>query len=307
MFDLYPQYEEWFARVQLICFMLGLGVTLTIDDFLQVFRKPRSFLFGLVGQVCVVPLVAVALNHLFDLEPRFAVGMILVAAMPGGGLSKMFTFLGRGNAPLSITLTAVTTLATLATVPLTLHLLASEYVPDFEMPVALILLDVVVFLLLPVVVGMALRARWPGFAAPLGKWAIRIGFVFIAAMIVGALGSGRIRPAEYGMRVPLAIILFCLLGQQLNMVPFYVLRLPRADRMAVGIEVTMRNMNLALLLNASLFPEDGANAAIGGGALFVILFYAATAMICGIPLVLNHRRLARRETPAATPPFSGEP
>ena len=91
------------------------------------------------------------------------------------------------------------------------------------------------------------------------------------------------------MRVPLAIILFCVLGQQLNMMPFYVLRLPRPDRLAVGIEVTMRNMNLALLLNASLF---GANEALARGVLFVVLFYAAVAFgPAACPWRSNHRRM----------------
>ena len=71
-----------------------------------------------------------------------------------------------------------------------------------------------------------------------------------------------------------------------------VLPLPRGDRLAVGIEVTMRNMNLALLLNVSLF---GGQPELSGGVLFVVLFYAAVAMVAGLPLALNHRRLWRRE------------
>jgi BASS family bile acid:Na+ symporter len=82
------------------------------------------------------------------------------------------------------------------------------------------------------------------------------------------------------------------------MIPFYVLRLPRPDRMAVGVEVTMRNINLALLLSASLFKND---AELSGGVLYVVLFYAATALCAGLPLALNHRRLARREQSARPP------
>jgi BASS family bile acid:Na+ symporter len=293
MFDLYEHYEIWFARVQLILFMVGLGVHLAIADFVAVLRQPRSLLFGFVGHVLVLPLLALGLNRLFDLEPRFALGLILTAAMPGGGMSKVFVFLGRGNAPLSITLTALTTFATLVTVPATLRILAAEYVPaDFEMPIGEVVFDVVVFLLAPLMAGMALGRQFPEQRRAIGRWAIRVGFVVVAAMVIGALGSGRIRPGEYGLIVPLAIILFCLVGQQLNMTPFYILKMPRGDRLAVGIEATMRNMNLALLLNTSLFAR---NPEVYGGVLFVVLFYAATAMVCGLPLALNHRRLWRRE------------
>jgi bile acid:Na+ symporter, BASS family len=297
MFEHYPAYEIWFARTQLILFMLGLGVHLRVADFVDVLRRPRSFLLGFIGHVAVIPLVAVALNHLFALEPRFALGLIVVSAMPGGGMSKVFVFLGRGNAALSITLTALSTFATLVTVPAILHLLAADYVPaDFTMPVTEIVIDVLVFLIAPLVAGMALNRIVPEQCRAIGRWAVRIGFVAVAGMIVGALGSGRIRPGEYGLLVPIPIILLCLIGQQLNMVPFYVFNLPRSDRLAVGIEVTMRNMNLALLLNTSLFAD---NVDLYGGVLYVVLFYAATAMICGFPLAMNHRRLWQREDAAA--------
>jgi BASS family bile acid:Na+ symporter len=293
MFDHYPQYQEWYARVQLICFMVGMGVNLTLGDFLLVAKRPRSFLLGFVGQVCVIPLIAVAINWLFGLEPRFALGMILVAAMPGGTMSKVFVYLGRGHIPLSITLTAVSTLATLVTVPVTLELLAADLVPDdVAMPVGVIVADVLLFLIAPLALGMMIGKLWPARRRLIATWSVRVGFVIVAAMIAGSLGSGLIQPGEHGLRLPLAIILFCLLGQQLNMVPFYLFPLPRADRLAVGIEVTMRNMNLALLLNASLFK---ANADLNGGVMFVILFYAAVALAAGIPLALNHRRLWRRD------------
>jgi predicted Na+-dependent transporter len=138
-----------------------------------------------------------------------------------------------------------------------------------------------------------LAARlWPAGRRGLARWCVRAGLVAIVVMVAGSLGSGRIRPGAYGFAVPCAIILFCIAGQQLNMLPFYLSRQPRGDRMAAGIEVTMRNMNLALLLGARLFPGTDP---LGGGVLFVSLFYAATAMAVGLPLALNHRRLARRE------------
>src|SRR5262245_54689550 len=304
MFDFYPQFEEWFARGQLICFMLGLGVNLAAADFVRIARQPRSFCFGFVGQVFMIPLAAVAVNHLFGLAAPIALGLILVSAMPGGALSKVFVYVGRGNAALTITLTAVTTVATLVTVPATLRLLAADYVPDdFVMPMGRIIADVGCFLLAPAALGMLLVQIVPSSRAAVARWSLRLGFVIVAVIIVGALGSGRISPGEHGLRVPLAIILFCVLGQQLNMLPFYVLPMPRADRLAVGIEVTMRNMNLALLLNASLFDPKSE---LHDGVLFVVLFYAAVALGAGLPLALNHRRLSRKDLAPSRPAAKSE-
>ncbi len=299
MFEHYPEYEETCARWQLVCFMLGMGANLLLADFVRVVRHPRSFLFGIVGQVLVIPFLALALSRVLDLEPPITLGLILVAAMPGGTISKVFTYLGRGNASLSISLSAVTTLATIVTVPLTVRVLAAEQVPDLpDMPRGKIVSDVLLFLLAPLAAGMLVRRFWPRHHHAFARWCVRVGFVAVAIMVLGSLGSGRIRPGQHGFVVPLAIVLFCLLGQQINMLPFYVLRLPRADRLAVGIEVTMRNTNLALLLNASLF---GSRVELSGGVLFVVLFYAGAALLAGALLALNHRRLWRREHAAGAP------
>jgi BASS family bile acid:Na+ symporter len=298
MFDWYHDCEYTLARTQLVLFTLGMGMTLSLGDFVEIARRPRSFMAGLIGQLFFIPFIAVAINSVSGFQPGIAVGLILVAAMPGGALAKFFAYFGRGNMALSISLTGVTTLLTLLTVPLMLQLLATQHIPEnFSMPLDAIIIDVALCLLLPLVVGLAISRLWPGQHRLLSKICIRIGLAVVIVMVVGSLGSGRIVPGEYGLSVPIAIIVFCLLGSQLNMLPFYFFGWPRTDRLAVGIEVTMRNMNLAILINARLFPEGEVTEIneIGKGVLFVVLFYAAAAMGVGLPLALNHRRLARKE------------
>ena len=117
-----------------------------------------------------------------------------------------------------------------------------------------------------------------------------IGVPLVVVMVVGSLVSGRIHPASHGWRAPLTIILFCVLAQQLGMLPFRLLGWPKPDRLAVGIELTMRNINLGLLLLPILFPaHDESLKGLADGVLFVILFYAAAAMGAGLPLALRHR------------------
>jgi BASS family bile acid:Na+ symporter len=293
MFDWYPDNEYHFARAQLVLFTLGMGMTLSLADFVEMVRRPRSFISGLIGQLFVIPFVAVLINAIGNFEPGIAVGLILVAAMPGGALSKFFAYLGRGNMALSISLTGVTTLLTLVTVPLMLQLLATRYISDdFAMPVEAIVIDVALCLLLPLAAGLCIARLWPRHHRLLSKICIRIGLIVVIVMVVGSLGSGRIRWGEHWFQAALAIIFFCLAGQQLNMLPFRLFGWPRPDRMAVGIEITMRNMNLALLIKARIFPSAGV---LGDEVLFVILFYAGAAMVIGFPLALNHRRQARQE------------
>jgi BASS family bile acid:Na+ symporter len=303
MFDWYPRAEATLSQVQLVLFMLGMGATLTAADFAAIARRPLFLLVGGACQFLLTPLLAVLVNHAFAVPPGIAVGIILVAALPGGTLSKVFAYLGRGNIALSISLTICGTFAAMATVPLLLRLLAMEYVPpDFEMPVGRIVGEIALFLLLPLGVGMAM-GRWaPAGRRAFSRWCIRAGFVVVAIMVAGSLGSGRIRPGAYGWAAPLAIILFCLGSQQLSMLPFRLRGWPRPDCLSVGMEVTMRNLNLAFLIKPILFPEPPPSAPpdfIAAGVLFVILFYAATAMACGAPLALRHRLKARREAARA--------
>jgi bile acid:Na+ symporter, BASS family len=215
--------------------------------------------------------------------------LILVSAMPGGQMSKLFTYLARGNVALSIALTGLGTCASLFTVPILLELLAADYLRDnhFEMPALRIVQDVALYLLLPLLVGMVFARFWPGRRGQFSGACIRVGLVFVALMIAGSLLSGRIQPAAYGWKGPLAIVIFCVSAMQLSMLPFRILGWPRPDAVAVGIEATMRNINLALLLKALLFPAADA---LGNGVLFVVLYYGGTAMVAGLPLALRHRR-----------------
>jgi bile acid:Na+ symporter, BASS family len=292
MFDHYADYEYHLAQVQLVLFMLGMGATLSPGDFAAVARKPRSLIVGATCQFVLTPFLAVLLNRWWDLEPGVAVGLILVSAMPGGQMSKLFTYLACGNVALSITLTGLGTLASLVTVPLMLDLLAEDYLrgSHFEMPALAIVRDVACYLLLPLLGGMAFGRLWPQSRLRFSRICIRVGLVFVAIMVVGSVLSGRVQPAAYSWKVPVAILVFCVGAMQLSMLPFRVFGWSKADAVAVGIEVTMRNINLALLLKALLFPAADA---VGNAVLFVVLYYGGTAMVAGLPLALRYRRKVR--------------
>lgn len=291
MFEQYPKYEYTFACIQLIAFMVAMGSTSSFTEFIEVLRRPRSFLVAMAGHLLILPATAFALYHLLGLEPGIGVGLVLVSAMPGGALAKFFTHWGKGNVPLAISLSVVSTLLTLVTVPVLLELAAIDMPETFELPVLAIVNEVVLFVLVPLGVGMFIGKRFPEMQKTVARWGVRLGLVIVVVMVAGSLGAQRINAGEHGWRVPLVIIFFCVFGQQLNQIPFYLFRWERADRMAAGMEVTMRNMNLALLIYASLFARNP----LGRQVLFVILFYAVTAMIAGLPLALRHRRMARRE------------
>ena len=105
-------------RIALAIIMVGIGLSLTREDFAVQARSPRATIVGLVGQLVLVPLVGVGVALLFDLTPMLALGVVLVAATPGGATSNLITYLARGNVALSVILTAITSVAVILTLPL---------------------------------------------------------------------------------------------------------------------------------------------------------------------------------------------
>jgi len=296
VFDHYADFEYVLASFQLGFAMLGMGALLAPRDLLEVVRRPRSLAVGLAAQLVAIPVLAAALGRLLPVEAGIGAGLVLVAAVPGGTMSNVITYLGRGNIALSIAMTAVTTLAALATTPLILRIFIGPHLPpDFQMPVARVAYEIGVSLLIPLFTGMAIGARFPGWREPFSKWAIRASLLVIALMVVGAGGSGRLDARAYGLSAPIAIVALAIGAQALAVLASRTLRLPSADRLAVAVEVTVRNTNLALLIKASTFPAvAGVLDPIGDGMFFVALLYGGVAMLIAAPAVV----LNRRATPA---------
>src|SRR5262249_25497930 len=161
----------------LVLFMLGMGATLSGADFVGLFRRPKFLLVGLACQFALTPLLAVLVSRVGNLGTGIAIGLILVAVMPGGLLSKLFTYLGKGHLAFPITRPVLGTLASIVTVPVLLRVLAENRLPDdFEMPAGAVVRDVALYLLLPLGVGLAVARLAPRGRRPFSKWCIRTGF-----------------------------------------------------------------------------------------------------------------------------------
>ena len=299
MFEFYVRHEWWFAAVQLALAMLGMGATLNVADFVGVFRRPRAFVTGALVQIIGTPLLALALNAALGLPPGIAFGLLLVSAMPGGAMSNVATYFAKGSVALSIALTAVITLACIATTPLVLRLLAGDVLrADFVMPVGAIALDIAVCLLVPLLLGMAIGTLLGSTArrGALARWCIRLSLTVVLCIAIGSAGAGRLQVGAESQMPLAAIALLAVLCQVAGTAPGLLLGLPRAELAAIAIENSIRNTNLALLLKASLFPvTPGVADPLADGVLFAALLYAGLSGPLSIPLILGHRWLARGE------------
>lgn len=288
---LYIQYEYWFAVFQLVTAMLGMGATLTLGDFKDVVKEPVSIGLGLVIQVLMVPLMGYLLINTFGLAGGVAIGVALIVAIPGGTTSNIFTFLARGNVPLSISITGITTLACLLTTPLILSWLITAYLPaDFTMPTARIVTEIAVTLLLPLVVGMVLLRAFPSWAPAFSKWMIRASLLGIVLIVVGSASAGRLDWAAFGGA---NIGVICLLVVILGVATWLACKLGGrnlADCTAIEVEVVVRNINLAVLIKASLFPITAAADPIGDTVLFALLLYGLLQTLLAVVFIPIRRR-----------------
>jgi len=291
MGELYIKYEYWVAAFQLIFAMLGMGATLTIKDFKDVLRIPRSVSIGVLIQLIIVPLTAFAFISATNLGTGVLIGIALIAAIPGGTTSNIFTYMAKGNVPLSISITGITTLACLLTTPLILNLLATNHLPDtFTMPTQKIVTDILFTLLLPLGVGMTVLHYLPKQAVAVSKWSIRLSLFGILAILVGSSSAGRLNLDAFGTSNLLWVVGFIVSLTIISWVSAKLMKLSRSDASAIEMEVIVRNVNLAVLIKASLFPViAGSSNTIGDMVLFTVLLYGGLQMLISF-LLIGFRR-----------------
>ena len=227
--------------------MFGLGLSLTIDDFRRVGRHPKVVVIALGCQLLLLPLVCFGIVKVFDLPPLLAVGMMLLAASPGGTSANLFSHLFRGDVALNVSLTAVNSVISVVSLPLITNL-AIDYF-NLKDNVGLQfgkVLEVFAIVLVPVGIGMLVRARAAAFAARMDK-PVRIGSaVILAILVLGVLASEAENVSDYLADVGLAAAIFCAV----SLVTGYAV--PRAagvrddQAIACSMEIGVHNGTLAI-------------------------------------------------------------
>jgi BASS family bile acid:Na+ symporter len=257
--------------------MFGLGLGLTTGDFRRVARYPRAILIGLGLQVLVLPWVAFGLALGFGLPPALAVGLMLLAASPGGATANIYSHLARGDVALNITLTAINSLLCLLTLPLILNLSlgyffgAGQYVPP---PVRKVV-EVALIIVLPVAIGMLVRARAPGFAARAEKPLRLLSVLVLALLVVAAVAQEWRTLATHLAGVGLACLGFNLISMGAGYGAPLLLKLPRRQAIAIAMEIGIHNGTLAIFIALNVLGS----AAISVPAAIYSLVMFVTAAI----------------------------
>lgn len=238
--------------------MFSLGLTLVVADFKRVFTRPKAMVVGLVGQMVVVPVLALAITLAWGLAPEMAVGLMIVAACPGGVSSGLLTHLARGETALSISLTAVTSVASVATVPFIVDLSMQHFMQSgagVDFPLLKMVRGVFLLTTIPVLLGMALKAWRPVLALRLERPAGRLATALFILIVLATFFSQRQVLLDNLGSIGPAAMLLNLLTIGAGFAIAQTAGLLRRDRIAIATECGLHNAGLGIFIAASVMQS----------------------------------------------------
>ena len=252
-----------FLPLALAFIMFALGLGLTGADFLRIIKQPKDFFVGAISQIILLPIIAFLLVKIWPISPELAIGVMIIAAAPGGVTSNILTSFARGDVALSVSLTAVISLLSVITVPFivvtSLGLLGSEYITQ-NISLTSIAISMFLIVTVPVILGMLFRKFASNAALKFEPIAKKISIVLFVIVLLGAILAEKDNIVSYFADAGLITL---ALNVIMMIVAFYVAQLlatGNAQKKCIAIECGLQNGTLAIFVGTTLF---------GGGA-FVI-------------------------------------
>lgn len=243
----------WIVLPILTLLMFDLGLSLRLEDFAKVFRNPWPIVVALVGQLVLLPLIALGLAYLFHLPPVFFIGLVLIACCPGGSSSNVFSKLAGGDVALSVSLTALSSVITLFTIPLVMSW-ATQLVGEdvgITLPVGNLIKQNLVLMLLPVLLGLALHYAWPRAAEKTDKVLTRLAFPLLLLLItIFYIQHHRTILANIGV-LGICVTALILLAIGCSSLLSRLVKNDSRQRRTVVIEVGMQNAAQAIAIASS--------------------------------------------------------
>lgn len=254
----------WIVLPILTVLMFDLGLTLRLKDFYQVITKPKAFIVAFTGQIILLPLIAFGLGHLFRLPPVFFIGLMLIACSPGGSSSNIFSKLAGGDVALSVTLTAMSSLITLLTIPILMGWVTASTGAEagITLPVGNLLKQNLLLMLLPVLLGIALNRWWGKAAAKIDKVLSKATFPALMLLVAVFFAQHYRTIFDNIGKVGSCVTALILLAAGIAAALSRLFRISGSQRRTVVIEVGMQNAAQAIALATSPFVFDNQEMAI---------------------------------------------
>ena len=278
---IYPPIFIWFSgnliTLGLGGIMLGMGLTLRLSDFNEVRKTPSWVLTGFFLQFTVMPLFGWLLGYVFNLPPFFAVGLILVSSCPGGTASNVIVFLSKSNLALSVTMTTISTIASIVLTPLLISNLSGNIIDVDAMGLFYSTLKVI---LIPILLGVFINTKFPNYTESIKIYSPSFAVILITLIVASIIGQGKQIILSSGLSLLFAIMSLHMIGFVLGYFLSKLLLKNEAVSKTISIEVGMQNSGLGVVLAKENFvnPAVAIPSAISSlvhslyGSIFVALF-----------------------------------
>lgn len=270
-------------NVSLAFIMFGVALELTVDDFKKVAKNPKATVIGLTSQFFLLPALTFLMVLILEPHPSFALGMMMVAACPGGNISNFFSLLARGNAALSVSMTAFATGLSMFMTPFNFAFWASLYSPtsailtEIHLDLFEVFRIIVLILGIPLILGMTLRHFKDELSQTISPYIKNFGIIFFAGFVIVAFSMNFENFMSYVHLVVVLVFIHNAIALSSGYALAYLFKLPRKDRKSISIETGIQNSGLGLLLIFNFF--DG----LGGMAL-VAAWWGIWHIVAGLSI-----------------------
>lgn len=260
--------------------MLGMGLSLLPEDFRRITRYPKAVALGTVCQVLLLPLIGALIALVVPMQPELALGLIILAICPGGPSSNLITYLAKGDVALSVTLTALSSIITVFTIPLLANLALQYFLGEsaaIALPVGTTILQIFLITLFPTAIGMAMRWRFPNTARRLEKQMSRLAAGLLAVIIALLLIKEGSKLPGFLVQVGSGVVLLNLGAMLAGFTAGKLFRLPLPQQLCIAIEVGLQNGTLAIAITAGLL--NNAEMAIPAAVYSLLMYITGFAAI----------------------------
>ena len=264
----------------LIIIMFGMGLSLDKDDFIRLFQHPKAVIVGLVNQIILLPVIAYVLISLLDVETDIAIGIMILAACPGGPTSNLITYLAKGDIGLSISLTTVNSLITIFTIPFVIDFALTQFLEADEMVQINKLQTVIqifVIVIIPVSLGMVLKNTKPVFADKMNKPVKIASAAVLFLVIIGLVLKKKEELIPYLKQAGLMALVLNIVTMLVGLGTAKIAKLSLAQSRTISIESGIQNGTMAIAIASGILMND--NYAIAPAVYSLIMFFTGGVII----------------------------
>ncbi|EMS31973.1 Na(+) dependent transporter,Sodium Bile acid symporter family [Mariniradius saccharolyticus AK6] len=267
-----------FLPLALAFIMLGMGLSLTIKDFKNIFIYPKAMFLGLFNQMILLPVFGYALVQLFGLTGALAVGVMIIAACPGGATSNLITHLSRGDLALSISLTAFSSFLTIFTIPLIVNFAIAHFgeAGSVSLPVFETIVQIAGVTVIPVSIGMLLHYRFPKLSKKADKPVRIASAVFFVLILLAAIVKERANIIDYFIISGPLTLLLNLLTMTVGFFLAGTFLLSNRQRITIAIESGIQNGTLGIMIAATLLKNSEMTIPI---AIYSLIMFMTSAVV----------------------------